>query len=73
MFQMPSNGLSGHQSQNSHHQQQQTQPQQHQQQQQQTPPSNTYNLHALSQMPTTVVSTSHSTEMPHLLNTRKSK
>lgn len=75
MFQMPPNGLSGHQSQNNHQQPQQSQQQQQQQQQTATAHQNvnSYNPHVLSQMPTTVVPTSHSNEIPHLLNTRKSK
>ncbi|XP_031628349.1 uncharacterized protein LOC116344084 isoform X2 [Contarinia nasturtii] len=62
MFQMATNGLNCHQTQNNH-------------QQQQTitshPNVNSYNQHILSQMPTVVVPTSHSAELPHLLNTRK--
>lgn len=69
MFQMPAqNGMNGHQNQTNH--------QQHQQAQQTAtshPNVNSYNPHVLSQMPTTVVSTSHSAEIPHLLNTRKRK
>lgn len=64
MFQMPSNGLGGHPTQNNHQQQQTATSH---------PNVNSYNPHGMSQMPTVVVPTSHSTEMPHLLNTRKSK
>lgn len=64
MFQMSTNGMSGHQIQNNHQQQQQQTATSH-------PNVNSYNPHAISQMPTTVVPTSHSTEIPHMLNTRK--
>lgn len=74
MFQVPSNGLSGHQ--NSHYQQQQQQ-QHHQSQQQPSPQSHSnvssYNPQVLSQMETAVVSAPHSFEVSNLLNTRKSK
>lgn len=68
--------MNGHPNPNNHQQQQQ---QHHHQQPQQTATShsnvNSYNPHVLSQMPTTVVSTSHQSaaEMPHMLNTRKRK
>lgn len=64
MFQMSTNGLNCHQS-----------PINHQQQQSVTSHTNinSYNPHVLSQIPTAMVPTSHSAEIPHLLNTRKRK
>ncbi|XP_055316993.1 uncharacterized protein LOC129576268 isoform X2 [Sitodiplosis mosellana] len=62
MFQMPSNGLNCHQSQNNHQQLQTATSH---------PNVNSYNPHVLSQMTTAVMPTSHSAEMPHLLNPRK--
>lgn len=65
MFQMPSNGLNCHQTQNNHQQLQTATSH---------PNVNSYNPHVLSQMTTTaVMPTSHSAEMPLLLNTRKRK
>lgn len=62
MFQMPSNGMNCHQNQNNHQQQQTATSH---------PNINSYNPHVLSQMTTAVMPTSHSAEIPHLLNTRK--
>lgn len=74
MFQLSTqHGMNGHSNQNNH----QPQQHQHQQQPQQTatshPNVNSYNPHVLSQMSATVVPTSHSAEIPHMLNTRKRK
>lgn len=64
MFQMSTNGMNGHQVQNNHQQQQTATSHQN---------VNSYNPHPISQMTTTVVPTSHSAELPHMLNTRKRK